>query len=360
MAKMTCEMCGSQIFKKENDMVVCTGCGMQYSKEDAKKLLSGNASTEIIPAPAAQTPAAPTTVKLDQTESLEKNLINARRSLRLEDWDNTEKFYQSVLEQDPTNYEAVFYNAYAKVKKTLITPDIFQRQAGFKILNNAVISLIDIFSLEQETTHQEILKQISIDIMSMANSDFVYTITIYTDLITEDDSHKTIKLYNELSWNYIAVLENLATKYPDGQAQKKIFYYQLAVEQCDFIMSRNCQISYWDVRRKKENLQDLILKAQDPVAYEKKKKEQAAKAMQSKATKTKLAIISLILGLVSIATCFTPYAQWFLPLCTSCAGLPLGIVGTGGKKVFAILGIVFSGIGLIAYFVTFFMLIWNI
>ena len=39
MKAMTCEMCGSNEFVKEDGLFVCQSCGIKYSLEDAKRMM---------------------------------------------------------------------------------------------------------------------------------------------------------------------------------------------------------------------------------------------------------------------------------------------------------------------------------
>ena len=97
---LTCEMCGSTDLIKQNGVFVCQSCGIKYSLEDARQMMiSGTVSVAG-------------TVSIDNSNFVKKSLENARRALKKTDWEEAEKYYNRVEENDPQNIEAVFYSSY--------------------------------------------------------------------------------------------------------------------------------------------------------------------------------------------------------------------------------------------------------
>lgn len=92
MKAMICEMCQSNDLVKQNGMYVCQHCGTKYSVEEARKLLG--------------------TVRIDKTEETEKLLVLARRARDEQNSENAEKYYGMVLQEDPDNWEAAFFQVY--------------------------------------------------------------------------------------------------------------------------------------------------------------------------------------------------------------------------------------------------------
>lgn len=92
MKAMICEMCGSNDLIKQDGIYVCQHCGTKYTVEEAKKLIS--------------------TVIIDKTEETKKLLILARRAREEHNSENAEKYYGMVLQADPDNWEAVFFQVY--------------------------------------------------------------------------------------------------------------------------------------------------------------------------------------------------------------------------------------------------------
>lgn len=100
MRAMICEMCGSSDLVKQDGMYVCQYCGTKYTVEEARKLLG--------------------TVKIDRSDENEKMLILARRAREDSDNVNAEKYYGKVLESDPNNWEAAFFQVYYRSMQSKI------------------------------------------------------------------------------------------------------------------------------------------------------------------------------------------------------------------------------------------------
>ena len=80
MKAIVCEMCGSQDLLKENGVFVCQSCGTKYSLEEAKKMLQDNGPVDV----------SGSTVKVDNSEFVQRYLQNARRARQKEDWEETD------------------------------------------------------------------------------------------------------------------------------------------------------------------------------------------------------------------------------------------------------------------------------
>ena len=172
-------MCGSTELLKENGVFVCQACGTQYSLEEAKKMMiEGTVDVQG-------------TVKVDNSAFVQKYLENARRAKQKEDWDEVEKYYNMVEQNDPTNIEAIFYSAYGKAKSALVDSDYFKRESVFNSLKKCVSIIDDNFDIEKEEEQKEIIRQIKDDIINMACSSYVYNTTSSTN-----DSWKTLALFS--------------------------------------------------------------------------------------------------------------------------------------------------------------------
>jgi uncharacterized Zn finger protein (UPF0148 family) len=102
MKKLTCEMCGGTDLVKQDGLFVCQHCGAKYSIDEAKKMM------------VEDTVEVTGTVKIDSSEILEKSLKNARRAKDDNNIELAEKYYEEVIDSDPENWEAIFYNTYFK------------------------------------------------------------------------------------------------------------------------------------------------------------------------------------------------------------------------------------------------------
>lgn len=225
MKALVCELCGGNDFVKAGDFFVCQSCGTKYTAEDAKKMMiEGTVDVRG-------------TVKVDNSDFVEKFLMNARRAKQKEDWEETEKYYNMVEQNDPTNIEAIFYSCYGKAKSSLIDSDIFKREAAFNTLQKCISIIDDNFLLEKEEDNKAIVEQISNDIIGMACSNYVYNQRKNGyGIELSNDSNKTITLFNNVGREFMTTLENIAKKIPDENKINRIYYYKLALKHADFIL----------------------------------------------------------------------------------------------------------------------------
>lgn len=145
MKQLTCEMCGSTDLIKNGGVFVCQSCGCKYSIEEAKRMMiEGTVDVQG-------------TVKVDNSAFVEKYLANARRAKEKEDWEETEKYYNMVEQNDPTNIEAIFYSTFARVKSALLEAETKdKRQSAFNILAKSVSVIDDNYDNTNEK-HQKLL-----------------------------------------------------------------------------------------------------------------------------------------------------------------------------------------------------------
>ena len=219
MKALKCEMCGQTDLVKQDGFFVCQFCGTKYTVEEAKKMMiEGTVDVQG-------------TVKIDNTSFVEKYLANARRARQKEDWEETEKYYNLVEQNDPTNIEAIFYSSYGKAKASLVDADLYKRQAAFKVLKNCISILDDNFDEEKEESERCIIEQISSDILTMTTSTYVYNYRKNGyGFTTWSDSKETLSLFRNLQDEFCVTLENIAKKISDRDRKKRVFYYELALK----------------------------------------------------------------------------------------------------------------------------------
>lgn len=163
MKQLTCEMCGGTDLMKQDGAFVCQNCGMKYSVEEAKKMMiEGTVDVQG-------------TVKVDNTAFVQKYLANARRAKQKEDWSETEKYYNMVEQNDPTNIEAIFYSTFARVKSALLEAETSDKRQGvFNVLVKSVSIIDDNYDNTNEE-HQKLLFEIMDDIKGLKESNIVPT-----------------------------------------------------------------------------------------------------------------------------------------------------------------------------------------
>ncbi len=223
MKQLTCEMCGGTDLIKQDGVFVCQNCGMKYSVEEAKKMMIEG------------TVDVTGTVKVDNSAFVERYLQNARRAKQKEDWEETEKYYNMVEQNDPSNIEAIFYSSYGKAKTSLTDSDIYKRQAVFKVLQNCVSIIDDNYSLEKEDDEKIIIEQITNDIISMACSNYVYTEwKNQYGTVTRTNKSETKALFISLSDEYATSLKNIIAKYPENERAKAKYVYLQIIKIYEF------------------------------------------------------------------------------------------------------------------------------
>lgn len=127
MNAIICEMCGSQDLVKQDGMYVCQHCGTKYTVEEARKLLG--------------------TVAIDKSTETEKLLVLARRAREEGNIENAEKYYGLVMQDDPNNWEATFFQVYYKAMQCKIA-DISSAASS---VGNSILSTFSLISdLESE------------------------------------------------------------------------------------------------------------------------------------------------------------------------------------------------------------------
>ena len=104
MKKMVCEICGSNDIEKKDGVYVCNSCGTRYSTEEAKKLLVEISGQVEISG----------SVKVDNSERLQNLYNNARRARDAINFEESAKYYDYILMEEPNSWEANFFSIYCK------------------------------------------------------------------------------------------------------------------------------------------------------------------------------------------------------------------------------------------------------
>ena len=223
MKTLVCEMCGSGDLIKQDGNFVCQYCGMKYSLEEAKKMMVEG------------------TVKVDNSDFVEKYLQNARRAKQKEDWEETEKYYNMVEQNDPSNIEAIFYSSYGKAKASLCVNEIYKREAIFKALTKSISILDDNYDPNNSQAIAPVLEQIVIDAINLFGSEFVYTKTTSGSGLVSDDRDKTYQLFINVGVEMYNTLEEILKKLTNKE--DKIFLCKLELKLIDFFIYGNSHLS---------------------------------------------------------------------------------------------------------------------
>lgn len=121
MKLLTCECCGSGDLIKQNGVFVCQHCGMKYSSEEIKNIVG--------------------TVKIDNSKKLKEWYASARLARDSGDNINAGNYYNMILREDPTSWEATFFTVYCQA----IQCRVFEIEAStnmiFSAFQNALVKL---------------------------------------------------------------------------------------------------------------------------------------------------------------------------------------------------------------------------
>lgn len=230
MNALVCEMCNSNDIIKQDGFYVCQHCGMKYSPEEAKKMMI-EGTVDV----------SGSTIKVDNSAFVERYLANARRAKQKEDWKETEKYYNMVEQNDPTNIEAIFYSSFAQVKLALLEKDSKEkRQNIFNILVKGV-SVIDDNYDSTSKEHENLLSVIMEDIKGLKNGTIVptthlaeyvtkngYGNIVDRNQIVEDDSlYTTYNMIDEVIVAYMDSLANIIVAC-SSETAKKLFVDNLS------------------------------------------------------------------------------------------------------------------------------------
>lgn len=204
MKRLTCEICGSTDLVKDGGVFVCQACGCKYSVEEARKMMIEG----VVEVTGSVEVAG--TVKVDNSSFVEKYLANARRAKAKEDWEETEKYYNMVEQNDPDNIEAIFYSAYGKAKASLVDQDIYRRKAVFKVLKNCISVIDDHYKPERREENKQAILAMADDLGKMICSTFVFTKwTNGYGIVTRTNAHETYGLFGSLLDGFKESLDNI-------------------------------------------------------------------------------------------------------------------------------------------------------
>ncbi len=101
MKAIKCELCGSNHLIKQDGYFVCQHCETKYTLEEARKLII-EGTVDV----------SGSTVKIDNRSKIDNLFKLARRARNESNYKMAIHYYESILVEDPDNWEAVFYCAF--------------------------------------------------------------------------------------------------------------------------------------------------------------------------------------------------------------------------------------------------------
>ena len=226
MKQLTCEMCGSTDLMKQDGVFVCQSCGMKYSVEEAKKMMiEGTVDVQG-------------TVKVDNSAFVQKYLANARRAKDKTDWEEVEKYYNMVEQNDPENIEAVFYSAYGKAMLSLSDGDKFKREQKFNVFGKSLSVIDDYYDINKAGELKPIIQGMSNDLIAMTGASFVYNYKTQNGSVIESDAPLTYQMFAKAELQFVESIEHIAEKHSemnDGQA----YLYRILIRHYKRLITNN-------------------------------------------------------------------------------------------------------------------------
>lgn len=196
MKQLTCEMCGSTDLLKQDGVFVCQSCGCKYSVEEARKMMI-EGTVDV----------SGSTIKVDNSDFVQKYLANARRAKEKTDWEEVEKYYNMVEQNEPQNIEAIFYSAYGKVMLSLTDADRFKRQQKFDVFGKSISIIDDHYDVQKKHELIPIIEAMSEDLIRLTKSNYVYNRTK-----NSNDSYYTKQMMIMVETKFIESIENIVLK----------------------------------------------------------------------------------------------------------------------------------------------------
>ena len=196
MHTIMCELCGSNDVIKQGEYYVCQHCGTKYSLEDAKKLLG--------------------TVKIDNSDYVEKYLQNARRARAKGDWAEVEKYYNLVEQNWPQNIEAIFYSSYGKLRCTILENYSAKWDNDVDVLKKSISVLDDYFDMEKEAEERQVIIDAMNDILILASprENRIHTGNLEGSTMFDGNTairNRIVELYPQMA----ETLDNIIAKYKE-------------------------------------------------------------------------------------------------------------------------------------------------
>lgn len=213
LVAMKCPACGADIeLDDSREFGFCNFCGTKVMQDKIVVEHKGN-------------------VKIDNSDYVEKFLQNARRAKQKEDWEETEKYYNLVEQNEPTNIEAIFYSSYGKARLSMVDNDIFKREQICNVLCNSISVIDDNYNSKNSEENQKIISKMNLDLFSMYGTSFVYTEKTDGYGGRSDNRNETYYLFANMALHFIESLENII------KIDDQIIYWKIIYEQYKYLSS---------------------------------------------------------------------------------------------------------------------------
>lgn len=177
MKQLTCEVCGSIDFVKQGGLFVCQDCGMKYSVEDAKKMISDGA-VEI-----------KGSVVVKNSAQLDNLMTLAHSSFDSKNYVQAEEFCNQAISMDALNYDAW------KLKGESVYNQINKESSRIDEAFNCIITSYKVLNEDGKDKHREEILSL---LKNCLEGEVKYWLTQFeTNRASKDSFQKAVFSYEE-------------------------------------------------------------------------------------------------------------------------------------------------------------------
>ena len=188
---MYCNNCGKEL---PDGSAFCNFCGTKLDITPDNKSINNNNSPS------------------KANESIREKLNSGREAKNRKDWRGVERFYGAVLLEDPNQYEALFYDAYAKAMETMSSQEFFKRKAEMNVLHSVLLDLPNHYNPD-DTENIEMIAEAFGDLKNLISCSFVFTQTKNGyGIVISSNADETYAIFVETVRNFKKVMDILSER----------------------------------------------------------------------------------------------------------------------------------------------------
>ncbi|MGN0620634.1 MAG: zinc-ribbon domain-containing protein [Porcipelethomonas sp.] len=188
---MYCNNCGKEL---PDSSAFCNFCGTRLNvTSNNENIINNNSASK-------------------SNESIKEKLASGREAKNRKDWRGAERFYGAVLLEDPNQYEALFYDSYAKAMETMTVQEVFKRKAEMDVLHKILLDLPNHYE-PNDTENLEMCTGIIEDLKNLIGCSFVFSQTKNGyGIVISSNADETYAVFVETVRNLKKVMDDLSQK----------------------------------------------------------------------------------------------------------------------------------------------------
>lgn len=188
---MYCNSCGKEL---PDGSAFCNFCGAKLNAALNNESINNNNSAA------------------KSNENIKEKLASGREAKNRKDWRGAERFYGAALLEDPNQYEALFYDSYAKAMETMSVQEVFKRKAEMGVLHTVLLDLPNHYE-PNDAENIELCSGIIEDLKNLIGCSFVFSQTKNGyGMVVSSNADETYSIFVETVRNVKKVMEALSEK----------------------------------------------------------------------------------------------------------------------------------------------------